>query len=226
MSEVDNIKKRYEKRNDPEISKLYDAENLFVKYNTAERQKVYGSIIKAWFPDLQKIRLLEIGAGTGYNMKFFHSLGIPFHSLYANELIDERCDIINKEYPGFRLLRGDALTLKADTKFEIVFQSTVFTSILLSDLKKRLAGKMWDMLKAGGIILWYDFVYNNPRNKDVRGVPPGEIRRLFPLAAEIRFTKVTLAPPIGRRVGRLYKVINFMFPFLRTHVIAEIRKKN
>jgi hypothetical protein len=73
-------------------------------------------------------------------------------------------------------------------------------------------------------MIWYDFKYNNPNNLDVKGVGKTEIKKFFPKAKKIIFHNVTLAPPIGRRVGKMYNLINFLFPFLRTHVIAEIYK--
>lgn len=81
-----------------------------------------------------------------------------------------------------------------------------------------------EMVKAEGIIIWYDFIYNNPGNKDVQGINKSEIRKLFKQAKDIEFFKVTLAPPISRRFYRLYHLLNTFFPFLRTHVIAVIKK--
>ena len=55
--------------------------------------------------------------------------------------------------------------------FDFVFQSTVFTSILDSEVRKEVAGEMLRVLKPGGVILWYDFHVNNPRNPDVLRSP-------------------------------------------------------
>jgi hypothetical protein len=83
---------------------------------------------------------------------------------------------------------------------------------------------MFAMTKKDGLILWYDFKYNNPKNKDVKGIGKNKIRELFKQAKTIEFHNVTLAPPIGRKVKRFYNLVNFLFPFLRTHVIAVIKK--
>jgi hypothetical protein len=105
-----------------------------------------------------------------------------------------------------------------------VMQSTVFTSLLDDDYRHALADKMWQI--AGDGILWYDFAYDNPQNPDVCGMPLRKVRELFPNG---RFTvrRVTLAPPIGRRVTRvhpqLYTIFNFL-PFLRTHLLCWIAK--
>ena len=110
--------------------------------------------------------------------------------------------------------------------FDIVCQSTVFSSILDDGLQQRLAAAMWRWVRPGGGVLWYDFTHNNPSNRDVRGMRLVRVRELFP-SGDIRYRRVTLAPPIARRVGRihpsLYTAFN-AFPFLRTHVLCWIGK--
>ena len=49
-------------------------------------------------------------------------------------------------------------------------QSTCFTSILDQEMKKSIAREVLRVLKDEGIILWYDFRYNNPKNPDVKGI--------------------------------------------------------
>ena len=124
--------------------------------------------------------------------------------------------------PDENIFLGDAANLDPTLKFDIVFQSTVFTSILENDFRERLAKRMWELTKPEGIVLWYDFEFNNPRNPDVRGVPWQEVRGYFPDATHVMKKRTTLAPPIGRRVGQFYNFLNF--PFLRTHCVAAFKK--
>ena len=110
--------------------------------------------------------------------------------------------------------------------YDIIFQSTVFTSILDDELKIKIAENMWEWLKPGGFILWYDFIYNNPKNPDVKGIKIDEIRSLFP-HGKVEYKKVTLAPPINRFVTQIdplfYNVFNIL-TFIRTHVLCHIEK--
>ena len=110
--------------------------------------------------------------------------------------------------------------------YDIVYTSTVFSSILDDSFQLMLAERMWSLLKPGGFILWYDFIYNNPWNQDVRGVKLRRVTELFPLGT-LRCHKLTLAPPISRVVTRihprLYGLLNAL-PILRTHVLCEIEK--
>ena len=109
---------------------------------------------------------------------------------------------------------------------DLVVLFTVFSSILAPTIRQQLAAKVWDWVKPGGAVLWHDFIYNNPRNPDVRGVPVKQLHALFP-QAKITVQSVTLAPPIGRLACKLspalYPLLGSI-PLLRTHVLCLISK--
>jgi hypothetical protein len=72
---------------------------------------------------------------------------------------------------------GDAtLADIAPASQDLVLQSTVFSSLLDDAFQQRLADAMWRWLKPGGAVVWYDFTVDNPRNRDVRGVPVARMR--------------------------------------------------
>lgn len=218
------IAAQYERRkNDPGLSDRYGP-SAYQRHQTAERQARYAEIIRK-LGDPAELRLLEIGAGTGGNIPFFLGLGFSPKRIHANELLPDRLTELRANQPEITIHPGDALqiTHDLDGTFDVVFQSTVFTSILDAGFKQRLAARMWGLTRPGGIVLWYDFTFDNPRNPDVKGVKKEEVMALFPEARNTSFSKVTLAPPIGRRVKSLYPLFN-LFPFLRTHVIAAIHK--
>jgi SAM-dependent methyltransferase len=173
-------------------------------------------------------RLLEIGCGAGSNLLHLLLLGFAPENLVGNELLPERATIARKRLPeAVRLWTGDAAEISPDAgPFDIVFQSTVFTSLLDDAFQERLAERMWAMVKPGGGILWYDFLFNNPNNPDVRGVPMKRIRVLFP-QGRLRAWRLTLAPPISRRVTKVHPILYTLFnrlPFLRTHTLCWIAK--
>jgi len=94
-------------------------------------------------------------------------------------------------------------------------------------MKKDIAREIIRVLKDDGIVLWYDFRYNNPWNPDVKGVNKKEIIELFG-DCDYYFSSVTLAPPIARAiapVSRLICEVLVKIPFLRTHYLAVIKKK-
>jgi hypothetical protein len=224
MDELENIRKRYEARKKSEHVQT-SGSKYFEHYHRTEKEKAFTKILKRKFGnDFSQITLMEIGAGTGKNLHHFLNLGFCPENIWANELLEDRFQILQSDFRGIHCEPGDASTLPYENKFDIVLQSTVFTSILDHSFKKKLADKLLEMTKPGGFILWYDFVFNNPNNKNVKGIPKKEIKELFPNAKSIEFKKVTLAPPIGRRVKKMYNLANGLFPFLRTHVIATITK--
>jgi phospholipid N-methyltransferase len=85
-------------------------------------------------------------------------MGFTENNIIVNELLPERIAALKTNYRNIKLIEGDALKINVNQTFDIVFQSTVFTSILSNEDRINLATKMWEMLKPGGIILWYDFI--------------------------------------------------------------------
>ena len=102
----------------------------------------------------------------------------------------------------------------------------LFTSVLDAEVKQRIAKEINRVLVPGGRLLWYDFAFNNPANPDVRGIRLAEIRRLFPGFSMTR-RRITLAPPLGRAIGRLGPTIYYLASKLRplcTHYLCLLKK--
>jgi len=178
--------------------------------------------------DLRRLRLVDVGCGYGGHLLDFLRIGFDPMHLTGIELLPERAAGARAKLPGaIRLIEGDAS--RADVAAEsqdIVFQSVVFSSLLDDAFQHRLADTMWQWLRPGGAVLWYDFVVDNPRNRDVRGVPKRRVEALFP-QGRATFRRVTLAPPIARSVCRLHPALYGAFnavPLLRTHVLGWIEK--
>jgi len=194
-----------------------------------ERQRaLLKLLLRLGLTDLAHLRLLEVGCGAGGNLLELLRLGFAPANLSGAELLPERLAQARAVLPpALMLWGGDASTLDiVPASQDIVFQSTVFSSLLDDDFQQRLAAAMWSWVKPGGGVLWYDFTVNNPRNPDVRGVPLARVQQLFPQAV-MTSRRLTLAPPIARAVSRLhpslYPVFN-AFPLLRTHVLVWLQK--
>ena len=178
--------------------------------------------------DLASLRVLEVGCGAGGNLLELLRLGFAPEHLAGAELLPERLAQARRVLPGGVMLwAGDASTLDiAPASQHIVLQSTVFSSLLDDAFQQRLAQAMWRWVAPGGGVLWYDFTVNNPRNRDVRGVPLARVRALFP-QARVTARRITLAPPIARVACRLhpglYPLLNAL-PLLRTHQLVWLGK--
>jgi SAM-dependent methyltransferase len=177
---------------------------------------------------LGEVRLLEVGCGTGGNLLELLRLGFRADHMIGAELLPDRVAQARLALPSLLPLHvGDATALELPSASQdVVLLSTVFSSLLDDAFQERMAEVIWCWLRPGGAVLWYDFVFDNPRNPDVRGVPLARIRELFPQGS-IDARRVTLAPPIARRVCRihpsLYTVFNAL-PLLRTHLLCWIEK--
>lgn len=228
--ETQLIRDRYSKRKQTINQDLYNPLRSSVYMAVQEKERALINWINKFgiIPTNNK-RILEIGCGTGKNLLQLIHLGFKPENLIGNELLEERAEQARSLLPSSsQIIVGDASTLQfADNSFDIVSQSTVFSSILDNEFQEKLASQMWRFVKPGGGILWYDFIYNNPNNPDVRGMPIKRIIELFP-EGKIKVWRITLAPPIARYVTRvhpsLYNLLN-LIPLIRTHVLVWIQKK-
>ncbi len=174
-------------------------------------------------------RILEIGCGTGGNLVDLIRLGFNPANLTGIDLQENRIAEAKRRLPpAVQLIAGDVLDVPFEpAAFDIAVFFTVFTSLLDQDYRERLAGHAWRLLKPGGGVLWYDFCFDNPRNRDVAAVPVRAIRSLFPQGI-VKTRRVTLAPPLARAAVRLhsslYPALNAI-PLLRTHVLGWIGKE-
>lgn len=217
MGTESEIVKNYAERS---VGDLYNS--VYSKYAGEEVRDCFIKQCKKYISKISESKILEIGAGQGNNVAAFLEAGFKVENIFANELLPERLLAIQSKVLKQNIFSGNAITIDYNLKFDCIYQSTVFTSILNEMDRKHLAEKMWSILEKDGVILWYDFIFNNPKNANVRKVTTSEIKQLFPDAKKISFQRITLAPPIGRRVGKLYQLFNW--PFLRSHVFAVIEK--
>jgi SAM-dependent methyltransferase len=194
-----------------------------------ERQRAMLRLfVRRGMTDLGALRVVEVGCGSGGNLLELLRLGFRPEHLQGAELLPERLAQARALLPpSLQLHGGDASSLVLpEAGADIVFVSTVFSSLLDEAFQQKLADVMWRWVRPGGGVLWYDFVYDNPANPDVRGVPLRRLRALFPHGS-VHSCRVTLAPPIARRVVRLhpslYTALNTV-PWLRTHVLAWVAK--
>jgi SAM-dependent methyltransferase len=220
------LAERYARRGD---AGRYGAERPEVRQALQERRRAMQALFAlAGLQDLSPLRLLEVGCGSGGNLLELLQLGFAPQHLCGIELLPERLAMARALLPeALPLLGGDALHTPVPAQsLDIVYVSTVFSSLLDEPYRERLAAAMWLWLKPGGAVLWYDFTVDNPRNPDVRGVPLARLRTLFP-EGRVQHRRVTLAPPLARALARMHPGLIGPFsavPWLRTHVLAWICK--
>jgi SAM-dependent methyltransferase len=224
--ELRGVAERYARR---QVGDRYHPLRPEVWQSSQERQRALMALLKRHAPaPVAELTVLEVGCGSGDNLLELIRLGFDPAYLMGNELLPERVEQARHRLPAaVAFHEGDATALALPlASMDIVLQSTVFSSLLDDAFQQRLAEAMWRWVRPGGAVLWHDFTVNNPRNPDVRGVPLSRVRALFP-QAQLDVRRITLAPPLARRVcawhPALYPVLNAL-PLLRTHVLVWVGK--
>ncbi len=191
-------------------------------------RRVLAMLRRNGFGDLGRARIFEVGCGRGEWLRQLVKWGAEPKNLVGLDILPDRIAHARDTCPsGITLLcRNAADTKLASSAFDLVIQATVFSSVLDPNLRSSIAKEMLRLLRADGIILWYDLMVNNPRNPDVRRVGKSEIQKLFP-GCSIDLHRVTLAPPLCRAVVRRSWWLGALLaavPFLRTHYLGVIRR--
>jgi SAM-dependent methyltransferase len=223
--ELEAIEARYARRAAIPADRYSFASADVRRGSTSADRAVLGALAAAGLTDFARMRVLEVGCGEGANLLRFLRWGVDPTRLVGNELLPDRLALARRVLPAeVVLMAGDARGLELEP-FDVVLQSTVLSSILDDEVQRGVAEAMWRLTRPGGAVLSYDFTVGNPRNPDVRGVPVSRLQELFP-HGRLRARRVTLAPPIARRVAPLGPVYSALeaVPWLRTHAVVTVRR--
>jgi len=226
QAEEARIRAAYSQRQDGALYSWFNPGHLFI---VQERERRVLQLLSRYgcIPLFTK-RILEIGCGTGYWLREFVKWGARPEYITGVDLLPDRVAEARRLSPTTVTIQcGSATKLDfPDGSFDLILQSTVFTSVLDHGTKQQLASEMLRVLKTGGFIIWYDYHVNNPRNPNVSGVKKREIFQLFP-RCRIELHRITLAPPLARRLAP-YSWIGChlleAIPWLCTHYLGTIRR--
>ena len=170
-------------------------------------------------------RVLDVGCGGGGELARLVELGAEPSALAGIELLPERVAAARERFPELDIRAGNAENIDwPSASFDLVLAFTVFSSILDNVMARNVAAEISRVLKPGGVLLWYDFRYDNPRNPNVRRMSERDVRALFPaLSGDLR--TITLLPPLSRRLGvaapALYPALAALPP-LRSHLLGML----
>ncbi len=227
--EVTRIRSEYERRAreiPADFYALTRPANLF--FRQSQDRALLWALRRAGALPLSGKRVIDVGAGGGQWLASFEAFGAERARLAAVDLDASRAEACRARFAGADVRVGDAAHLAwPDGHFDVVFQSTLFTSILDAQARAAVAKEMLRVLRPRGAVVWYDFAYDNPRNPNVRGVPLRALRTLFP-DSTVEARRVTLAPPIARRLAPASWVAAAALEGLRllnTHLVAVVKRR-
>lgn len=226
--DLERLKAEYRQRaenlDEDQLYSLFNKSHLFtIQQRTRE---VLDILRKTGFQPLSEKKILEVGCGRGGVLLEYLSFGASAMNLHGCDLLPERIQQARPKLPSsLALTVANGQCLPYPTRyFDLVLHYTVFSSILSDSIRHDLASEMLRVLRPGGMVLWYDF-WLNPTNRQTRGIRPSELRQLFP-ACEVKTRKVTLAPPLARRmvpISWLWSLALEKIGILNTHYLAVIR---
>lgn len=227
MGEIERIRHAYADRARRQLDGRYsllDPANLYL-FQRRERALLHLVRRRGLLP-LAGRRVLDVGCGSGEVLHDFVRYGADPALAAGIDLSPERVKTAGTRLPSAAIAIGNAAALPVEAAtFDIALQFTLMSSVLDHSTRGEIARETMRILRPGGTVIWYDFTWN-PGNRDVRGVPLGELRRLYP-GCEIDVSRVTLAPPLSRRIARmswtLCRLLEVLPP-LRSHLLAAITK--
>ncbi|MCC6072170.1 class I SAM-dependent methyltransferase [Massilia sp. GCM10020059] len=195
----------------------------------AARCRAAGGLLAATVGhDLSRLRIVDVGCGSGGFLRQLISWGARPGNLIGTEYQEDRLDQARAATArGVHWHLGD-LDIFDDGSLDLAVANTVFSSILDEQMRHQLADEMWRVLKPGAWCMVFDFRYNNPANPNVRRVSRPQVRQYWPAAAGHHYQTLLLAPPIARRLSRAPRLLSDLLatfvPPLRSHFIYMAQK--
>jgi SAM-dependent methyltransferase len=197
-------------------------------YAYQERQQVLLRFFRQiGLSSLKGLRILDVGCGSGAQLCRLLDFGADPANCFGIDLFRPGLVRGRQVNPQITFVEGSADQLPfASNEFDLVFQFTLFTSVLDEQIRRTIAAEIRRVLRSRGYFIWYDFAYSNPKNPHVRGIGRRDIRTLLN-GFQLQFRKVTLAPPIGRTAAKISPLLYWTLgsvSLLRTHYFCFAQK--
>jgi glycosyltransferase involved in cell wall biosynthesis/SAM-dependent methyltransferase len=140
----------------------------------ARRRDVRALLTAAGLLPSASARILDVGCGRG------GSLATERAAVYGVDLVPARVAAARDRLPHARFAVADAGLLPfRGGSFDLCLLFTVMSSMRDAELRRRVAGEALRVVREGGAVVVYDFAFHAP-SRDVGGVSPRALRRLFP----------------------------------------------
>ncbi|BCO30373.1 hypothetical protein TspCOW1_04760 [Thiohalobacter sp. COW1] len=198
-----------------------------VERECSVKASVASILYKAFGPNLEGLRVLDVGCGTGAFLRQLADWGASPETMIGTELLPDRIDTAVRLSPSSVTWHlGNINELDLDLKFDLVSLFTVLSSVVDADERLNLIDEAWQRVDSLGWLLVFDLRVNNPANHDVSRVKITELEHeVVPTSRYVN--TLVLAPPLARRVTSLSRTLARILealPFFRTHFIYIAQK--
>ncbi|MHC4617640.1 MAG: class I SAM-dependent methyltransferase [Planctomycetota bacterium] len=226
-NEAERVKRAYQLRKEKQWWKRYSWYQKGTLQSLQERERVLLYMLKNTVGNLSDKRILDVGCGRGTMLIQLLLYGAKTESCFGIDILEDRINEAKAKLPGMTFIccSAEDIPLEKGT-FDLVTMFTCLSSVLDSDIRRKICEEAFAMLRPGGWFLIYDFRVSNPSNPDVRGVRLGELKAYFP-GRKYHSKKLTLLPPLARFIGSysmfMCSVLS-VFPFLKMHRMTIFQK--
>jgi ubiquinone/menaquinone biosynthesis C-methylase UbiE len=173
--------------------------------------------------DLGDAVVVDVGAGAGDLVRTMTTAGASVDRIVALDLRRTAFDRARAEGGTWSMVQADGAGLPLRGRSaDVVLLFTVLSSVPEDAVRRRICAEAARVTRAGGVVVLYDMVRPNPRNPNVRRTSIAFVRGCF-AGCEVSATRLTLLPPLARRLpGRWYRALARL-PWLTTHVMVTVR---
>lgn len=219
MNDIDRIKEVYKNRKEGSI---YSFLNLEVMYETFLRQKIIARYFQknGFARVIDDLKLLDVGCGFGDSILEFQRMGFSQKNITGIELMEDRYTLASTRLNStITIINGDLIECELEYKYDVVYVSLVFSSLLSDSLRLAFANRIKSLLALDGVLIVYDFVLDNPSNSDVKAFTLSDLKTYFP-EFHIESSRTTIIPPISRFVSIHLPAALPLFKFITSHRVS------
>ena len=179
MSETDRIREWYETEYGPEGAGHWSVRDGRSMYFRQVAERAVLAVLNRAGADLGG-DVLDVGCGDGGYTRFLVHLGADPARTTGIDLVPGRVETARLlSPPSMNWEVADATSLPFDdASFDVVAQFGTLCNLREPRLRLRAADEMARVLRPGGFVLWFDIAHSTL--KEVHGIPPQELRELFP----------------------------------------------
>lgn len=162
------------------------------------RNEALLNLISDHFPGKNRLRMLEVGCGTGMTLEYLASLPAD-HELHGMDFSQTMLSQAYRKREGlsapFQLVQGDSFSLAyKENSFDVVY-STRFIHQFSHSEKKRIYSEIWRVVKPGGLVINEFYSRHSKWTLYLRGATEYPTQEQCPSAKEL-----------DEIVGRPYKI--------------------